>query len=59
MQLPDDLKPFNEKIARRIARIIGPQGACAQAVKELDERRARGEKADIFQSASVNAMFVV
>lgn len=39
----------DEQMARRVARIMGPNSAAAKALAELEERRAKGQRwADIF-----------
>lgn len=37
------------ELARRVAEIVGPQSAAAQAVATYDQRIAEGEDVDIFK----------
>ena len=38
----------NEPLARKVAYIIGPSSAAAEALAELERRREAGEDAEIF-----------
>jgi hypothetical protein len=38
-----------EDAARRVAHIVGPNSAAAQAIEELERRRAAGEKAYVLR----------
>jgi hypothetical protein len=43
-----NLTPHSEETAKRMAEILGPSCASAQALKELEERRKNGEQVDLF-----------
>jgi hypothetical protein len=47
-QEPKTLVPYPVEMAERIAHIMGPSSAAAHALRELERRRAFGEKAALF-----------
>lgn len=52
MKANEILYPFDESVAKRIARVVGPSGAFALALAELDRRRASGEDVYLFCASS-------
>lgn len=58
IKYPVDLISFDEDSAKRIANIIGPQSAAAQALKKLADLRAAGREGILMHSTSLGSFFV-
>ena len=45
-------RPYDEDHARRVAKIMGNGSAAAQALAELEQRRAAGESVALYRTGS-------
>jgi len=43
------MQPISEEILRRLASIVGPHSAAADALRDAESRRARGEHVEFFK----------
>ena len=55
---PDDVLPFDEDAARRIAHIIGESSAAAQALADIDMLKKNNMEYALMYSKKTNSFFV-
>lgn len=48
----DALDPVSREVLERVARIVGPHSAAAQALTELDKRIKAGERVAAYQAGT-------
>jgi hypothetical protein len=52
MPKPKEIQPVSRDVMERVARILGPSSAAAQALADLDHRLASGQNVAIYEIGS-------